>query len=95
MTREIRYSAHLEARLTWRQIPRELPKRIYKMARERYLDSDSKLLIAIKRVRYRRKLRAMMVAYKDDGRHIILITIHPLKTKQKERRIKTTRWQKL
>lgn len=89
----IRYSKHLEYRLLLRGIPHELPNEIYRTARQRYLDNATGLLIAVKRVRYKSKLRDMAVAYTKNEDQALLITIHPLKRNQKLQRINSNRWQ--
>jgi len=41
------------------------------------------------------KERDIMVAYKHEGEDVKLLTIHPLKTGQKENRIQIGRWRKI
>ncbi len=92
---KIMYSAHLEFRLKIRSIPRLLPKQIFQISKEHYFDTQTRKNIAIKKVRYKNKVREVAVIYEKVGGHIILITIHPLKILQKEHRIKSKRWQKI
>lgn len=93
--KEIIYSDHLELRLKFREIPRHLPKNIYKTSNERYLDNETNNIIAVKKVKYKSKTREMALAYRETAQEVILITIHPLKTYQKISRINSGRWTKL
>jgi len=44
---KIEYSRHIEARLKLRGIDRELPKRIFEQAPERYLDAETGHFLAV------------------------------------------------
>jgi len=92
---EIEYSSHLRQRLSLRKIPCELPKMILKGFDEKYFDSETKNLIAIKKVEYFEKKRDIMIAYKEKKQKVVILTIHPLKKSQKDNRIKNNRWKKL
>lgn len=89
------YSKHLEDRLILRNIPRDLPERIFKNAEERYIDNETNHAVAIKKCFFADKERLMMVAYRMTGEEVRLITAHPLKDGQKENRLKTGRWRKI
>lgn len=91
----INYSAHLELRLKLREIPYNLPKNIYKTATEIYFDNETQNFIAVKKVRYKNKIREMALAYNKLPNEILLITIHPLKIYQKISRINSSRWTKI
>ncbi len=93
--KKIVYSVHLGLRLKLRVISRELPLKIYRLARERYFDADTLKNIAVMRVKFRNKTREMAVVYMDRQDDVLLITVHPLKTFQKDNRIKSGRWRKL
>lgn len=95
MAKKIRYSAHLEARLRFRNIPLGLPETIYKTSRNRYVDSVTGLYVAVKKVHYNRQARDMAVIYKESLEEVLLVTIHPLKPQQKLNRISKGRWQKI
>jgi len=71
-----------------------MAKDILIFAVERYYDTMTHHLIAIGKSKYKRKDREFVVAYKEDKGHKIVevITIHPLKPNQKEKRIKSGRW---
>ena len=43
---KIKYSKHLEQRLSLRRIDYDLPKRIFDQSRERYIDEQTKYFIA-------------------------------------------------
>jgi len=89
--REIVYTDHLLFRIRQRGIPYDLPRLILETANEFYYDSKTKHYIAIAQVEYREKIREMIVVFEIDD-EISLITIHPIKREQKERRIKSGRW---
>lgn len=93
--KKITYSPHLEFRLKVRGISKLLPKRIFQTAKEHYFDTLTRKNIAVKKARYKNKFREIAVIYEELGSQIILITVHPLKTFQKKRRIKSKRWQKI
>lgn len=48
--------------------------------------------VAVARARYAGKMREMAVSFEDDGKTVTLITIHPLKERQKTNRIDAHRW---
>ena len=92
---EITYSQHLEFRLKLRLMPRELPRTIYQESEERYLDIVTGLNIAVGVADYQGKMRELAVAFRKDNNRINLITIHPLKSNQKLRRVILGRWRKI
>ncbi len=91
----IKYSNHIKTRLSLRKIEYDLPKRIYENAEERFIDTQTGHAIAIMRAVFYDKERDIMVAYRQDGEDVKLLTVHPLKEGQKENRIQTGRWRKL
>lgn len=91
----IEYSQHIEARLQMRGIDYALPKRIFEDARERYLDRHTGHLIAIMNAELYGKTREVMTAYVATQDHITLLTIHPLKTGQKNGRVRSGRWRRI
>jgi hypothetical protein len=90
--RRIQYADHLRLRLALRQVPEQLPRRIYQRAKERFFDTVTHHRIAVARARYAGKIREMVVSFEDDGETVTLITIHPLKEQQKTNRINARRW---
>ena len=93
--KKIVYSPHLLLRLKLREIPYPLPKEIYQTSKEHYFDRETLKKVAVKRVKYKNKLREMAVVYEEINNQINLITIHPLKDYQKISRINSGRWRKL
>ena len=93
--KRVEYSSHLKLKMKIRDIPSNLPKIIYKEAKENYLDTETSYHIATKKVIYKNKKRDMIVVFEELTDVIRIITIHPLKSYQKEIRIKTGRWKKL
>ncbi|MBI2121941.1 MAG: hypothetical protein HYT98_02355 [Candidatus Sungbacteria bacterium] len=89
---EVRYSQHLEIRLTMRGIPHELPRIVYENAKRRFHDTDSDLDIAVLRTAFYGRQRDVVVAYRIYSDYVLLITIHPLKEGQFENRIRSGRW---
>ncbi len=90
--KRIVYADHLHLRLTLREIPEQLPRRIYLRAKERFFDTNTHHRVAVARARYAGKMREMAVSFDDDGETFTLITIHPLKEQQKANRIDVHRW---
>jgi len=74
-----------------RGIEYEPPKRIYERAQERYFDRETGHLIAVMNVELYDKNREVMVAYISGVNRVKLLTIHPLKKRQKENRVHTGR----
>lgn len=92
MAKEIRYSSHIKLRLKIRNIPYELPSKIYHSPMERYFDKAVGRGIAIRTVRYKGKMREMMIVYEEHKEYVAIVTIHPLKKNQKDNRIQIGRW---
>ena len=92
LTKRIRYSEHLQLRLGLRRIPRHLPRSVYQRARELFYDNRTGNLVAIARARYGGRFREMMVAFSEKKDEVILVTVHPLKPRQKANRIASGRW---
>ena len=93
--KKIVYSSHLILRLKLREIPYNLPREIYQTSKERYFDRKTLKRVAIKKIKFKNKLREMTLIYEEINNQVNLITIHPLKNYQKIGRIKSGRWQKL
>jgi len=91
--KQIIYSIHLMFRLKLREISYYLPKEIYQTSQEHYFDKQTLKKVAVKKVKFKNKLREMAVVYDEINGQINLITIHPLKEYQKISRIKSGRWQ--
>jgi hypothetical protein len=93
---QIKYSEHLENRLSLRKIEYQLPRRIFELSNERYFDEETGHFIAIMGIElYNNKQREVMVAYEIKGDMATLLTIHPLKENQKDNRVKSGRWRKI
>ena len=91
---EIKYTDHLKRRLELRDIPVNWPKEIVQEAQSYYYDNQTDNLIAVGKRNYEGRKRDIMVAFEEIAEGLVLITIHPLKTGQKERRVKRDRWTK-
>ena len=93
--KRIFYTPHLTLRLRFREIPYSLPKRIYQTSKEHYFDKKTFRKIAVKKIKFKKKIREIAVIYEEINNQINLITIHPLKIYQKVSRISSGRWQRL
>ena len=90
-----RLSTHLQTRLMLRNIPPDLPQRIFLEAEERFTDKQTGHKIATKEVRLHGRQRQVMIAYEEESGTAAIITLHPLKDGQKENRIAAGRWTRL
>lgn len=88
------YTEHLKLRLRVRKIPEEYPEEIYKNPEQRFFDNWERTFIAIKKLRYNKKLRNMMIAYEEKEGKIEIITIHPITEEKIINRIMSKRWTK-
>lgn len=92
---KIIYTPHLRFRLKVRGISHQLPKKIFKEAKEHYYDNLSKHYLAVHKLRFNKKLREVVIAYDKKDEIIEIITIHPLKIYQKITRISSGRWRRI
>lgn len=92
---KIKYSEHLENRLKLRKISHDLPALIIEQSPERYYDEETKYYVAIMEANLYNKKRNVMVAFDYEGDFVKLLTIHPLKEGQKEKRVRNGRWRKV
>ena len=92
---QVIYSEHITSRLLLRKIEYNLPRRIFEQSKERYFDIETDYMIAVMKVELYNKIREVMVAYVIEENYTKLLTIHPLKERQKENRIKNGRWRKI
>lgn len=92
---EIIYTSHLKFRLKIRNIPYDLPLKVFKQAKEHYYDNLTRHYIAIHHVEFVGKLSEMALTYDKKENVIEMITIHPIKLHQKNSRISSGRWRLL
>lgn len=92
---KIIYTPHLKFRLKVRNIPSQLPKKIFKEAKEHYYDSLTQHYVAVHKLRFINKPREVAVTYDKKGEVMEIITIHPLKVYQKTARVNSGRWQRI
>ena len=90
----IDYTAHLEFRLKIRDIPHDLPRKIFQQAREHYYDNLTNHYIAVHKIEIGGKIREMALTYDKEKDLVELITVHPIKPYQKQSRIISGRWKK-
>lgn len=93
--KQIIYSEHLLFRLELRLIPPELPRTIYQESQEKYIDTETGLLVAVHHAQHQGKTRELAVVFTEDERLVKLITVHPLKPNQKLHRTLSGRWKKI
>ncbi|OGM33399.1 hypothetical protein A2803_04335 [Candidatus Woesebacteria bacterium RIFCSPHIGHO2_01_FULL_44_21] len=91
---KIIYRPHLKRRLKERKFPDDYPHKIYKEAKFRFFDTQTKHHIAIAKMEYADKLRNLSISYDKIGNKIEIITIHPISDEDIKSRIKSKRWQK-
>ena len=89
--KEVRYSKHLQTRLALRNIPVDIPTNIYRDASERFNDKRTGYIVAVRQIQIYGHQREVMIAYKEQGEAVIIVTVHPLKKGQRENRISTGR----
>ena len=89
---EIVYTSHLKLRLKIRKIPYEYPKLILNNPEKEFFDILEKRKIAIKKLKYNKKIRNMMIVYEDNGEVLEIITIHPISDEKIINRIASGRW---
>jgi len=65
---------------------------MYQRAKELFYDKITGNFVAIARARYAGNIRDMMVAFSEKENEIILVTVHPLKPRQKSNRVASGRW---
>ena len=90
--KRIRYADHLQFRVALRRIPKHLPRNLYRRTKEVFFDNITGNYVAIGRARYGGKIRDMMVAFVEKDDEITLVTVHPLKPRQKANRVASGRW---
>lgn len=64
--KRIQYADHLRLRLAPRRIPEQLPRRIYRRAKERFFDTATHHHVAVARARYAGKIREMAVPFEEN-----------------------------
>ena len=92
---QIKYSKHIEYRLSLRRMDYNLPKRIFEQSNKRYIDEETGYLVATMTVELYNKPRDVMIAYTMQEDLVKLLTIHPLKEGQKDNRVKSGRWRRI
>jgi len=88
----LRLSRHLRERMVLRAIPDSLPETIYRDADSHFFDSQTGLIVAVKRIVFQGRERDMALCYTRSGDDVLLVTLHPLQEGQRERRIESGRW---
>lgn len=86
------YTEHFNFQIRERRITKELAKRIYLEAAERYFDTFTNHRVAILKVRFHEKARKVMVAYDIIGKDIHFITAYPLKEQEIMKKLAKNRW---
>ncbi len=89
---EVKYSAHLRFKMQVREIPEQMPERIYRESKQRYYNHHSLRHIAVMAVHHKQRRTWMMIAYDQTPDHVEIITIHPITKDQIQERLITGRW---
>lgn len=83
---------HLKIRLKQRFIPQRYPSKILHQPDQAYFDTQTKHLIAVKKLKYSQKIKPMVVAYDIIGENLQVITIYPTSHKDITSKVKNQRW---
>jgi len=86
------YTEHLKLRLKIRKIPDDYPKKICNNPEQTFFDNLEKTFIAIKKLKYNKKVRNMMVVYERKNDNVEIVTIHPITDEKIINRIISRRW---
>lgn len=92
---KIIYTSHLEFRLKIREIPHDMPRKIFEESSEHYYDRQTGHYIALLKVRFKDKIREMALTYDKMEKAAELVTLHPIKFYQKHSRINSGRWERI
>jgi hypothetical protein len=60
---------------------------IYEDAKERFSDRETGYTVAVKQVKVYGHQREVMIAYKEQGKTVVIVTVYPIKKSRKENRI--------
>jgi hypothetical protein len=90
--KRIEYTNHLKLRLEIRKIPFEYPKEIFEKPDKLFFDNIEKRHIAIKRLKYNKKFRNLLIAFDIFKDRIEIVTIHPISDEKILNRIISERW---
>ena len=88
----LRLCNHLSERMVLRTNSQGLPESIYRDADGHFSDTETGLLVAVKRLLFLGRERDMALSYTKKGEDVMLVTLHPLQEGQRERRIQSGRW---
>ena len=92
-TPTFRFSQHFREQLVDRGFDPHIHLQIYEEPDDRFRDTISGTEAAVKSIPYRGSVRDILLVYRFDADGtVVLITIHPLKPNQKERRVAGGRW---
>ncbi|MBI2019458.1 hypothetical protein HYS95_02175 [Candidatus Daviesbacteria bacterium] len=91
---KITLQPHLKIRLKQRQIPQDYPEKVITKPESKYFDNLTKHLIAIRGLKYNKKLRPMAVSYDIIENEIQVITIHPISKQEITNKVQRERWAK-
>lgn len=83
---------HLKIRLKQREIPQNYPSKILVKPESSYFDNLTGHLIAIRKLKYNKALRPMVVAYDIIDDEIQIITIYPITNQEINNRVQRKRW---
>ncbi|MFH1289856.1 MAG: hypothetical protein ABIH92_00435 [Nanoarchaeota archaeon] len=88
----IQHSSHLRLRLKIRKFPEHYPNEIYLKPEQSFFDIVEQRKIAIKRLKYKGRIRNIMIAYDESDNAVQIVTIHPISDEKIVNRTITGRW---
>lgn len=83
---------HLKSRLKLRNISEKIVQNIFDKSQDFYWDNLRNHHIAVGQVRYKGKLRKLLVAYDKIGGTIEFVTTHPITDEAISQRVTDGRW---
>ena len=87
------FSLHFEKQMLERGFDPHFYRQIFEQPDDLFHDTVSGTEAAVKSILHKGAIRDILLVYRFDADgSVVLITIHPLKTNQKERRITRGRW---
>lgn len=92
--KRIIYTPHLNLRLKLRKFPQNYPLIIYKNSDMLFWDNIEKNHIAIKRLKYGKGFKNIMIAYEEKHNAVYIVTIHPISDEKITNRMLNGRWVK-
>lgn len=91
----VRYADHLRHRMALRQLSQTFVEEIFRDPQERFRDTATGYLVALRRRTFAGKERDVIIVYQEEQEGPLLITCHPLRDSERARRVSSGRWVRL